>query len=84
MKKFAAVGAIPRLRDAAEEAPLPRVETILNVVSEELDVPVGYVDHAGIVSTLPESELGGFQSFADEDSANMALENGEIESYYLC
>ena len=80
---FAAVGALPRLQNVAEETSLPSVETVLNLPSDEIDVFVGYVDHAGIISTLPESETGGFHAFADEATAADALEQGEIESYYV-
>jgi len=80
---FAAVGALPRLQNVAEDASLPSVETVLNLPSENLDVFVGYVDHAGIITTLPESKTGGFRSFANEAAAAAALDGGEIESYYV-
>ncbi|MCB0181045.1 MAG: hypothetical protein KDI62_22650, partial [Anaerolineae bacterium] len=38
---FAAVGALPRLRNAAHQAPLPSVETVFDLSSEELKSPVG-------------------------------------------
>ncbi|MDH3675529.1 MAG: hypothetical protein OES12_08535, partial [Anaerolineae bacterium] len=41
---FAALGALPRLRDVAQEASLPRVETILSVSSSTLDGHIGLVD----------------------------------------
>lgn len=80
---FAAVGALPRLRSTAETVSLPDVETILNINSEAIEVLVGYVDYAGIITSVPKSEQGGFQAFADEAAAKTALENGEIESYYV-
>jgi ABC-2 type transport system permease protein len=81
---FAAVGAIPRLRDAAEQAPLPQVETILNVAPAELDAPVGLVDGAGIIATLPELKNGnGFRLFTNETEAAAALASGQVESFYV-
>ncbi len=80
---FAAIGALPRLQSVAEEAPLPEVETIMDMASEEIDVFVGYVDYPGLIATLPETDTGGFIAFADEASAADALEQGEIESYYV-
>ncbi len=80
---FAAIGALPRLQNAVEETPLPSVETILNPPSEGIDVLVGYVDYSGIILTLPEFETGGFQSYPDEATATKALEQGQIENYYV-
>jgi ABC-2 type transport system permease protein len=80
---FAAVGALPRLRDVAQEAPLPPVETILNAPSTEIDVHIGFVDYAGFVETLPDQETGGLIPFVDETAAVKALQAGEIESFYI-
>lgn len=46
--------------------------------------PVGYVDQAGLIQTLPDyvpSEL--LVAFPDEDAAHAALEAGDISGYYL-
>jgi ABC-2 type transport system permease protein len=80
---FAAIGAVPRLRSIAEDASLPSVETILDAPSTEIDVQVGYVDYAGLITILPETKTGGFRPFADEVAATKALEQGRIESYYV-
>lgn len=80
---FAAVGAIPRLRDAAQEVSLPPVETILTAPSPELDGFVGYIDHAGIIVSVPDYEQGGFKAFESELAAAQALEQGQIESFYV-
>ena len=81
---FAAVGAFPRLRDAAEQAPLPQVETIFNVAPAQLDVPVGLVDESGLVASLPElANGGGFRLFASESEAAEALAQEQVESFYV-
>jgi len=80
---FAAVGALPRLQNVAQEAPLPQVETVLNMPSEEIEGVVGYVDHAGLVTTLPQTQAGSFKHFATEAAAEQAMQNGTIESYYV-
>lgn len=51
---FAAVGALPRLQAAAAETPLASMRTILTE-SEEITMPTGYVDYAGLLANLPES-----------------------------
>jgi ABC-2 type transport system permease protein len=45
---------------------------------------IGYVDHAGLIVRLPPSlPLGSVQAFADEASAQQALQSGAIASYYI-
>jgi len=78
---FAAVGAFPRLRQAVQDTPLPPVETVFNLGSGRLEVPVGYVDKAGIVAAEAEEAL--FHRFPDEAAAAEALAQGRIESYYV-
>jgi len=80
---FAAIGALPRLQNVAQETPLPEVETILNVPSAELESTVGVVDRAGIIHNFPEAGRGEFKPFATEAQAAEALRQGQIESYYL-
>jgi ABC-2 type transport system permease protein len=80
---FAALGALPRLRDVAQEASLPPVETILSVSSSTLDVHIGLVDQAGIVAGLPENEAGEITRFEEEAAAVQALQSGEIEGFYV-
>lgn len=79
---FAAIGAMPQLQSAVDETPLASVETILST-SEEITVPIGYVDHAGIITTLPERQNDRFLAFANETEAAEALQQGEIDSYYV-
>lgn len=82
---FGAVGALPRLQNAAEQTPLPNVETILNAAPDEIDTTVGFVDHAAIITIpLPETKSGrGFKYFATEAAASTALSRDEIESFYV-
>ncbi len=80
---FAAIGAIPRIQDAAQQTSLPEVETILDIPSTELQTMVGYVDQSGLITTLPENDEGGFLTFADETTAAQALAEGKIESFYV-
>lgn len=79
---FAAVGAFPQLRQAAEESPLSDIETVFTV-EETLTVPTGYVDYARIIQTIPEEQTANFLAFPDEQAASAALHAGEIESYYV-
>jgi ABC-2 type transport system permease protein len=80
---FAAIGAIPRLREAAEATPLPSVETILNTSSAELTAPIGYVDHADLINRIPQAQKNYLYPFPDEAAAGKALAQGQIESYYV-
>jgi ABC-2 type transport system permease protein len=54
---------------------------------EEADRPeqaIGYVDQAGLIRTIPDPiPEDMFQSFADVEQANAALERGDIAAYYL-
>lgn len=79
---FAAVGAWPRLQAATQESPLAQVETIFNS-SATLTVPIGYVDYAGIIKILPDQTTAPFHVFASEAEAKSALQQGDIESYYV-
>ncbi|MCB9077409.1 MAG: ABC transporter permease [Anaerolineaceae bacterium] len=75
---FAAVGALPRLRSAAHQAPLPSVETVFDLGSEELKSPVGVVDQAGLIQ-----DFTPFQPYTTELTAAAALSRGDIDSYYV-
>jgi len=45
---------------------------------------IGYVDEAGLIRTIPnEIPSGLFVAYPDEESAHAALENGDINRYYL-
>ncbi len=79
---FVAVGAFPRLRQAAAQSPLSEIETVFTV-EETLTVPTGYVDHAEIIRRIPDEQAANFLAFPDEDAANSALQAGDIESYYI-
>jgi ABC-2 type transport system permease protein len=80
---FAAIGAMPRLQQAAQAAPLPKVETVFNLASTEFEAPVGYVDKAGLLGGADEVEIKNLVSFAGETEATEALAQGKIESYYV-
>jgi ABC-2 type transport system permease protein len=79
---FAAIGAFPRLQTVAAETPLASVETILTE-TDEITAPTGYVDQAGLITTIPADQTDMVQAFFDEGQAEAALEQGEIESYYV-
>jgi ABC-2 type transport system permease protein len=65
--------------------------TIVVIVAGEDQSPIGYVDEAGLlttVTTLPPDENNGpnpveLRAFADEDRARAALEAKEIQAYYV-
>ncbi|HMR65865.1 MAG TPA: ABC transporter permease [Anaerolineae bacterium] len=80
---LAALGAIPQIQAMAAEAPLPRVETVFDAASEDLESAVGYVDRAGLIRTHPEANADKFVAFEAENAAANALNRGEIESYYV-
>ena len=80
---FAALGAFPQLRSAAQETPLPSVETVFNMNSAELTVPVGYIDQSGLIDPDAEENPDQFKAYLDEEDALKALHDGEIESYYI-
>ena len=54
------------------------------------NLPVGYVDLAGLIKTMPDDVPSGvawksvrLRSYADEAAAQTALANGKINKYYL-
>lgn len=52
--------------------------------SGESQMTIGYVDYAGLIQRVPEPVPSGvFQSYESENAARAALEQGEIEAYYL-
>jgi ABC-2 type transport system permease protein len=67
------------------------VLAIVVIMAGEDQSPIGYVDQAGLLTTvtsLPPSEDDGpnpvaLRAFADEAQARVALENGEIQGYYV-
>jgi ABC-2 type transport system permease protein len=53
---------------------------------ENKDTPIGYVDLAGIVSepaALTDPEMVEIIAFGSEDQARLALDDGEIQAYYV-
>jgi ABC-2 type transport system permease protein len=45
---------------------------------------IGYVDHAGLITTLPQEIPSALvRAFPDEDTARTALEAGELRQYYV-
>ncbi|MFQ5399302.1 MAG: ABC transporter permease [Anaerolineae bacterium] len=63
--------------------------SIIVSVGGDWDKPLGYVDHAGVLSAAvyperdEESLFVEMRPFADEAAARAALENGEIQAYYV-
>jgi len=59
----------------------------VHVMEEDItptNEPVGYVDEAGLVQTMPDyvpSEL--LVAFPDEETAHAAMEEGDVSGYYL-
>jgi ABC-2 type transport system permease protein len=47
-------------------------------------IKIGYVDHADLIHQVPDPVPSGiFQKFENEDVASTALEEGEIEAFYV-
>lgn len=80
---FAALGAIPDIQQATADTPLASVETVLNEGSTDFETPTGYVDQAGAIKRLSEAQAAFFWAYPDEKAAQLALEAGKIESYYI-
>lgn len=65
------------------------VVSIFAAISNQSDKPLGYVDQAGVLSpgVMPETSRSAesvpLLSFPDEASARDALEQGEIQAYYV-
>jgi ABC-2 type transport system permease protein len=67
------------------------VLVVVVMVAGEDQRPIGYVDHAGVLTTvtsLPPSEDDGpnpvaLVAFADEAQARAALEEGRLQAYYV-
>lgn len=78
---FVAAGAFPRLQEAAAATPLSRMETILSE-NESILESVGFVDKADLVIEIPEAQRG-LTEYGDEEAAQLALEQGQIEAFYL-
>ncbi|MEM7028523.1 MAG: ABC transporter permease [Chloroflexota bacterium] len=79
---FAGIGLFPQLRSVAEESPLASVETVFTE-TEILTKPTGYIDYAAIITFIPEDLADNLQAFSDETKATKALEDGDIESYFV-
>lgn len=79
---FAGIGLFPQLRDVAAESPLASVETVFTE-NESLTRPTGYVDVAGLITTVPADMQENLRPFLNEDAASTALETGDIESYFV-
>jgi len=48
------------------------------------EITIGYVDHAGFIQSIPESIPSDvFRAYVSEEAASAALEDGEIEAYYV-
>jgi len=59
--------------------------SILISVGGGSDEPLGYVDRAGILEDVvyPEREIVEMRAFPNKTAAQAALENGEIQAFYL-
>ena len=59
-------------------------ETAETPLNGDITMAVGYVDHADLITSIPPGVPEGvFVSYPDETSASEALENGEIEVYFV-
>ena len=62
----------------APEATLQELSQI-----EPPDQPIGYVDQAGLIESIPEPVPAGlFRSYPDEAAAETALRSGQVSAYY--
>lgn len=77
---FTAVGAFPRLQEATQNSGLADIETAFSE-SEVIRTPTGLIDLASIIQTIPPEQ--NLTRFTDETTAQQALTDGMIESYYL-
>ena len=63
----------------------PGADTMADLAEiDRPDAPIGYVDQAGVVESIPEpvpQDL--FTPFSDVEAAQTALEQGEIAAYYV-
>lgn len=51
---------------------------------DSADMTLGYVDHAGIITSVPDDiHPDLFRAFPDETSARAAVEAGEIDAFYV-
>ena len=47
------------------------------------DLPEGFIDQSGLVSTIPDDYEDKLVQFSDEESAKQAISDGNISAYYL-
>jgi len=59
------------------------VSNIFGTGPAEQDLGEGYVDQSGLIRALPESLQKGAEGLSDESAARQALEDGEIQAFYL-
>jgi ABC-2 type transport system permease protein len=63
--------------------------SIFVAVRNNSDLPIGYVDHSGILAgenyppEAAEDNFTTFEAFTDETAAQTALENGELQAYFV-
>jgi ABC-2 type transport system permease protein len=79
---FATAGLLPQLASVTEQTPLASVETIFSE-TKVVTVPTGYVDYAGLIKEVPAGQAEKLRAFPDEASAQAALQQNQIESYYV-
>ncbi len=66
------------------ELPMPGLNNAVPGVTPDVTVPVGYVDEAGVVEELPpELPSGMLTVYASREEAEVALDAGEINQYYV-
>ena len=60
------------------------IETSVDITIGPAFEVQGYVDHSGLIQTIPDEEPeGALVGYADEPQARQALEAGEIGAYYV-
>jgi ABC-2 type transport system permease protein len=60
------------------------VSGILNPAQPSLTIPEGFVDHSGLIETIPANvSEDALRAYQDESSAKSAVLSGEISAYYL-
>ncbi|MBE2224410.1 MAG: ABC transporter permease [Anaerolineae bacterium] len=60
--------------------------SIMVAVGDDAELPVGYVDHSGILAAAhypDEEDFTTFTAFPDEIVAKTALESGDIQAYFI-
>lgn len=71
-------------RNMAEDSEKDFIDQVMGVTAPGEVKPQGYVDLAGVVTTMPEGLPEGLLvAYPDEAAAQQAMDAGEIEQYYM-